>query len=80
MFIFAVAPYVGAWIEICPRPFLLLLFPVAPYVGAWIEIAAPGRIGPRRRVAPYVGAWIEIAVGFGISTPEQGRSLCGSVD
>ena len=32
-----VAPYVGAWIETCPRTQSLPVTLVAPYVGAWIE-------------------------------------------
>ena len=35
----AVAPLVGAWIEIDSRVINLNIFPVAPLVGAWIEIA-----------------------------------------
>jgi hypothetical protein len=38
LFIFAVAPYVGAWIEIDQRQQIPQLLAVAPYVGAWIEI------------------------------------------
>ena len=34
-----VAPYTGAWIEICPDPAAVQISGVAPYTGAWIEIA-----------------------------------------
>ena len=34
---YAVAPYVGAWIETLIKSLLILIFGVAPYVGAWIE-------------------------------------------
>ena len=33
-----VAPFVGAWIEICSYCHLGSPFNVAPFVGAWIEI------------------------------------------
>ena len=57
---FAVAPPVGAWIEI-----LLLAVPymyryVAPPVGAWIEILLSSCYQNEKAVAPPVGAWIEI--------------------
>ena len=34
---YAVAPYVGAWIETIVLLSAILLYCVAPYVGAWIE-------------------------------------------
>ena len=34
-----VAPYAGAWIEICLMKVFLRLTNVAPYAGAWIEIS-----------------------------------------
>ena len=56
---YAVAPYVGAWIETLayhpgnnPRN-------VAPYVGAWIETSQMSINIFVSSVAPYVGAWIE---------------------
>ena len=56
----AVAPFVGAWIEIVwfgrVTPHLL----VAPFVGAWIEIARPIKLSFKIYVAPFVGAWIEM--------------------
>ena len=33
-----VAPYAGAWIEICVDYYKTALRHVAPYAGAWIEI------------------------------------------
>ena len=40
----AVAPRVGAWIEIDARRwFYVLPMRVAPRVGAWIEIQCPGK-------------------------------------
>ena len=56
----AVAPLVGAWIEMYlngneDQPEL-----VAPLVGAWIEITSDPGTESRAGVAPLVGAWIEI--------------------
>ena len=36
-----VAPYAGAWIEICKKVPACERINVAPYAGAWIEIPAP---------------------------------------
>ena len=33
-----VAPFTGAWIEICISKHLLIARVVAPFTGAWIEI------------------------------------------
>ena len=57
---YAVAPYVGAWIEtndtlVTPK----YADDVAPYVGAWIETAFFSLFAVLPKVAPYVGAWIE---------------------
>ena len=56
---YAVAPYVGAWIEtdVTYRQNEVKL--VAPYVGAWIETIMQSPNLTRLVVAPYVGAWIE---------------------
>ena len=35
----AVAPYLGAWIEICQQCYYLTTGDVAPYLGAWIEMS-----------------------------------------
>ena len=34
---YAVAPYVGAWIETTLKTDFIMEYIVAPYVGAWIE-------------------------------------------
>ena len=39
VYLFAVAPLAGAWIEIIYAPMSLKTIPVAPLAGAWIEIA-----------------------------------------
>ena len=60
MCIFAVAPLVGAWIEITAAGVTIILVDVAPLVGAWIEIIKRQKIRYNFLVAPLVGAWIEI--------------------
>ena len=37
----AVAPFAGAWIEICPLLLIDFIIWVAPFAGAWIEIETP---------------------------------------
>ena len=56
---YAVAPYVGAWIETGGKITNNILYYVAPYVGAWIETQRIVGFPVKRKVAPYVGAWIE---------------------
>ena len=57
----AVAPLVGAWIEI-RQANITYRFKrtVAPLVGAWIEIYRNLHLLHDSGVAPLVGAWIEI--------------------
>ena len=63
MCIFAVAPLVGAWIEISlPNP-VFLTYAVAPLVGAWIEIMCNFHFQATAEVAPLVGAWIVFLIG-----------------
>ena len=58
----AVAPLVGAWIEIDLSSDMANEVIVAPLVGAWIEIdVCPICEGREWIVAPLVGAWIEIS-------------------
>ena len=59
---YAVAPYVGAWIETLLIDRESICFAVAPYVGAWIETVWAWNIKTEEKVAPYVGAWIETKV------------------
>ncbi len=56
----AVAPLVGAWIEIIRHLTICYTAYVAPLVGAWIEIVADNAIDLLSNVAPLVGAWIEM--------------------
>ena len=77
---FAVAPYVGAWIEIWDYSNSINVKKVAPYVGAWIEMIRNCWEKTRWHVAPYVGAWIEIAIVIIFYHPLSSRTLCGCVD
>ena len=76
----AVAPLVGAWIEIPQQVYLEHLTCVAPLVGAWIEICYWISLIHRAIVAPLVGAWIEICEFFPsvddyVSLPSWERGL-----
>ena len=67
---FAVAPPVGAWIEIKAITLASVTIPVAPPVGAWIEIVVIPRLAAIGvTVAPPVGAWIEIPVMLSVNPP-----------
>ena len=59
----AVAPFTGAWIEICHSPPVDGRQPVAPFTGAWIEIQDHELARLLSHVAPFTGAWIEIDPG-----------------
>ena len=61
----AVAPFVGAWIEMVIVQLSITLCRVAPFVGAWIEILTVFLTCTLMYVAPFVGAWIEIAAQTG---------------
>ena len=76
----AVAPLVGAWIEIPALAALPPIHCVAPLVGAWIEISHEWQQDDGIRVAPLVGAWIEMIVTWQIKLVRYGRSPRGSVD
>ena len=58
----AVAPLVGAWIEIAHLSACRAEASVAPLVGAWIEICVWLPDAQVILVAPLVGAWIEITI------------------
>ena len=75
-----VAPFAGAWIEICVIPILYVVGCVAPFAGAWIEISTLWRTCHRLPVAPFAGAWIEInnsesVVVLNESLPSRERGL-----
>ena len=77
---YAVAPYVGAWIETARTHTPCPTIRVAPYVGAWIETYIVSALVMLNQVAPYVGAWIETAAAAGVSNAVARRTLCGCVD
>ena len=76
----AVAPLVGAWIEIILASNSIQATTVAPLVGAWIEIKSRIVNKIKNRVAPLVGAWIEIMGLCDTVLSDIRRSPCGSVD
>ena len=76
----AVAPLVGAWIEIDKEMENIDIALVAPLVGAWIEIKKDLSDCRKCKVAPLVGAWIEMERKCRLSLPELRRSSRGSVD
>ena len=76
----AVAPLVGAWIEIVQDLYCRKQMKVAPLVGAWIEIIKCISFEPIKEVAPLVGAWIEIQRLIVTYQYSQCRSPRGSVD
>ena len=57
----AVAPFVGAWIEMKGVTEYYRKEKVAPFVGAWIEMQEKQDLHWMTSVAPFVGAWIEIS-------------------
>ena len=77
----AVAPLVGAWIEILRSDPADTRTVVAPLVGAWIEIyPCTTSVMLPLSVAPLVGAWIEICEFFPsvddyVSLPSWERGL-----
>ena len=76
----AVAPLVGAWIEIAKSGHKIDAIIVAPLVGAWIEIPKQVQLQALISVAPLVGAWIEIVCCMGLFHIPFRRSPRGSVD
>ena len=55
-----VAPFAGAWIEICNHPPECGTVRVAPFAGAWIEMCDSLTASSASDVAPFAGAWIEM--------------------
>ena len=77
---YAVAPYVGAWIETEKQVNRHRASYVAPYVGAWIETPKFGDADTCPIVAPYVGAWIETKAKLKNQKLALRRTLRGCVD
>ena len=80
MHIFAVAPFVGAWIEIGTRAAFLLLILSHPLWVRGLKSLSNNTSVPLADVAPFVGAWIEILIGCPFSSSGPRRTLCGCVD
>ena len=59
---FAVAPHVGAWIEIKKKSFINLRRPSHPTWVRGLKYHTRTNTEVIRSVAPHVGAWIEIVV------------------
>ena len=75
-----VAPFAGAWIEICMSWITMSMDTVAPFAGAWIEIA---RIYTRRRMRrslPSRERGLKSHMLIDIDKFKKRRSLRGSVD
>ncbi len=80
VFVWAVAPFAGARIEMICISSIKNMTPVAPFAGARIEMAICQFCFARCSVAPFAGARIEICSN-GITYPVNGRrSLRGSED
>ena len=76
---YAVAPYVGAWIETLMSQRLPLLRKVAPYVGAWIETFVEVLAALVELSHPM---WVRgLKLSCGVDIPHaRSRTLCGCVD
>ena len=59
LYVIAVAPHTGAWIETFDNVRVCQACPVAPHTGAWIETMLIILFFRRFCVAPHTGAWIE---------------------
>ena len=59
IYICAVAPHAGAWIETRKGGYNLIVTEVAPHAGAWIETRKNDYPRKPCHVAPHAGAWIE---------------------
>ena len=80
MSIFGVAPFAGAWIEICVFCYVSKIRGVAPFAGAWIEIC--GRmytVEQGDESLPLRERGLKFFLDYQ-SVCFHRRSLCGSVD
>ena len=59
---YAVALYMGAWIETSRLAVSKMLVCVALYMGAWIETQRKTNRMNYKIVALYMGAWIETSI------------------
>ena len=59
LYVIAVAPHTGAWIETSFDTSKTIANLVAPHTGAWIETLYDRFPAAWYSVAPHTGAWIE---------------------
>ena len=79
MYIFAVAPFAGAWIEIYNSYFQILRLSVAPFAGAWIEIGRKRDAGKAAWSHPSRVRGLKLQECI-LPYPRGGRTLRGCVD
>ena len=79
-YIFVVALFTGAWIEIDSLILVSAQKVVALFTGAWIEMLTPKAKLPELSVALFTGAWIEITNNEPIWLYSKSRTLYGCVD
>ena len=75
-----VAPYAGAWIEICSAAPAFSASMSLPTRERGLKYFQRQSNAGFRQVAPYAGAWIEMAVLEIQAISKNSRSLRGSVD
>ena len=76
--ILAVAPLVGAWIEIYEIAKQLEIYVVAPLVGAWIEISSMGAHECRAWSLPSWERGLKLVVGITLKLPRKVAPLVGA--
>ena len=77
---YAVAPLVGAWIEIFDLEYSIKHFASLPLWERGLKFFLLSIFRKSHNVAPLVGAWIEIGIDLEREAGEYSRSPCGSVD
>ena len=77
---YAVAPYVGAWIETITQRAGKHYDESHPMWVRGLKLLNIGITISHLGVAPYVGAWIETSRGRPINLRAESRTLCGCVD
>ena len=78
---YAVAPYVGAWIETVKFPHLMVIQHLShPTWVRGLKLLCAQTVQEILEVAPYVGAWIETPPALNLNGIAQCRTLRGCVD
>ena len=65
-----VAPYMGAWIEICQRPYIIREYKSLPTWERGLKCICRRCYYHIGTVAPYMGAWIEISRSLSLRNSE----------